>query len=175
MSGKAITLQATARNTIENVKNKIQDQEEIPPKLQRLRFNGVSLVECITLGDYNIQAGSVLNLVILEGALRIFVKTVGGKTITLGAEETNTIQDLKSKIQIKTDIPFEQQIIRYQGQQLKDGRFLSEYNIQDDSTLHVAALEQDNSESTFEIIVKTPNKKSHYTATNQQVKYNSQH
>ena len=70
--------------------------------------------------------------------MQIFVERWSGKTITLEVEACYTIDNVKAKILAQEGTPLDEQRLIWFGEKLEGGRMLAEYNIKDQSTLHLA-------------------------------------
>jgi ubiquitin C len=150
LTGETFTLDVDSASTISDVKAKIQQQEGISADDQLLLFTGKQLEDQQTLEHYNIQNQNTLHLVLKLRAFQVFVKKMTGETITLDVESENTISRVKVKIQDKFDHPTKHMRLILNGKELDDGQKLSDYNIQNGSTLHLIIVTP-----IFQVFVKT--------------------
>jgi len=62
LTGKTVTLEVESNDTIENIKQKVQEKEGITPDQQRLVYGARKLEDGRTLADYDIGKGTTLHL-----------------------------------------------------------------------------------------------------------------
>ena len=74
-----------------------------------------------------------------QSFMQLFIKTFTGETISMYVTPSDTIEYLKNRIQHELDqIEMNAITLLFAGKQLYDMRLISDYNIQGESTLHMA-------------------------------------
>ena len=159
-TGKIISLEG---ETIKHVKEKIQAKEDIPYDKQSLMINTGQRCEVLTddciLSDCSPHSNPTQLRLIMRECMLIYIKILTGRTITLFVKPSNTIRNVKMKIDDKLFIPPDEQRLLYThngAKHLEDDTFtLSDYNIQKDATLHLIV----RLSCGIQIFVKTPTRK----------------
>ena len=148
LTGRTIKLEEVdLSETIEAVKYMIFEKIDIPPASQRLVFsNGVGATkEWYTLREYGFQYGTDIHLIdrLRGGAttpdIKILVRKLDGEIFTLMLYSLKTsIYEVRRLIREQKGIRQTQQHLVFSGQPLDHDRTLVDYNIQENSTLHLA-------------------------------------
>jgi ubiquitin C len=140
--------------SVKRLKEKIEDEAQIPVENQRLLFGGASLDDDRTVGDYGVSHGNTILLstsvvprlpqtietldkLTVQDEVQIFVRNLNGKTMAVMISPSDTVDRLHELVFERTGIPTSEQRLLYGGKQLEAGRLLSDYGILKESTLHL--------------------------------------
>lgn len=138
LAGSTAALDVNLSDTVQSVKARLRDRAGIPVDQQRLVYAGKQLDDNHSLAACNVAAGATLNHVVtLRGGMEIFVVAVTGESYTLDVEPSDTIGNIKDKLQDETGYPPDVQMLFFCGKQLQDGRTLDDYNIGRENTLRM--------------------------------------
>ena len=132
VTGEMIRLAVKPDDSIEKVKAQIQGKEGILPHKQRLLME---LKDHHTLRDYSVHQKTSLYLHLKPPAMQIFVKMSDGRKMGLEVEQSYSIEKVKAIVEKKKGISSDQQLLIFAQQKLKDGLTLSDYNIENGSTV----------------------------------------
>ncbi|XP_077252137.1 polyubiquitin-like [Tasmannia lanceolata] len=137
-TGKRVTLEVIAGDTVQDIKAKIQEKEQIPSEQQIVIYAGRSLEDSQTLASYNIPMESTLHIFIRpKEEMQIFVQLPTREMILLDVKTWYNVQYIKALIESRVGLPSNQQRLVHSGKQLEDHRTLLEYNIERETMLYV--------------------------------------
>jgi len=134
-NGKTIDLDVESFDTIEKVKEKIQNIEGFSSSEQRLIFAGMGLEDGRTLSDYNIQMDSILNLVLRMK--QMFIQINAGEPVVIMFFDNEKIEQIKQKIEDVVAIPIEKQRLFFNGELLENDKSAVLYHIPKDSLVQL--------------------------------------
>lgn len=154
MADKTFELDVKSADTIESVKQKVQDVEGIPPDQQRLIADNSELENHRTIEECGLQDGAVLDLLLClheASGMYIRVKTLQGRVLELQVESSDTITSIKQKLHARAYASADRQRLFYAGKELDEtfsfatfySRTLADASITSGSTIHLAEVRSD--------------------------------
>lgn len=139
LTGQTIMLTVTPRDTVAQVKAKIEQQEGIPIRKQRLIFVGEQLHDDHFFLDYRIEHESAVHLVLREGnSFELYVRAPSGRSHVFEVDPNDSVEQLKNKLREREGIPSEIQQFYFNDEVLDAGRSFTESGIVSGSTLRLA-------------------------------------
>ena len=142
LSGDKKPIFVPPTSSIENIKNKIFEIDNLPPKFQYLSFDNKVLDDNRTLAEYNIKNKSVVNLTLLtKNGIIVFVERISGRKIILEVQQSDPILIVKKKIEEIEHIKAERQSLCYEGKELEDNNIVSDYDIKPESIINIGVDE----------------------------------
>jgi len=148
--GKLVALNVDPNAPISAIKDHMQFWEGILPEDQRLLYGGEPLPDNKSLNDLNVPPMATINL---EQAHPLFAKLPDGSTVPLDVEPTDTLSDIKKKIELMTGTPSDNQRVVFEGHELVDDKTLQDYNIPAGGTL---VIDDPTNPTLVTVSAKTP-------------------
>lgn len=135
-TGETFKLKVRTMFTVSDVKTIVGSIRGVSFGEQNLIYSGNVLEDLKTLAFYDIKDDSIIE--ISPRPFQIFVRVSAGKTITINAKQSDTVEEVKVKVFHKLNVstnPIDFYPLLFDGKRLDKGRDLASYNIQKDSTL----------------------------------------
>uniref|UniRef100_S4RLZ6 Ubiquitin-like domain-containing protein n=1 Tax=Petromyzon marinus TaxID=7757 RepID=S4RLZ6_PETMA len=135
LEGNSLRLMANLSESVLELKARIQSKWKVSPAQQRLAYGGTALQDGTTLAKCGLKQNSTVNLLHVDNAVDVFVKTLANKTLTIEVKLSNSVLSLKQKVHQKAGIAVNQQILTFGSHTLEDDQKLESYGIQQHSTI----------------------------------------
>ncbi|XP_060699529.1 polyubiquitin-like [Hemiscyllium ocellatum] len=139
MTGDIVTLEINPSIQVSALKMMIYEKTKVPVYQQRLVIqngNTQELKDNKRLSDYCVPPSNTVMLIVKnEERMQIFLQNDKGKLSTYDVRPSQSVEEFKAQVQRQERVPANQQRLMYDGKQLEDGRLLSDYNIQPESTI----------------------------------------
>ena len=140
-NGFRTSIEVNPSETIEQIKLKIQKYLTIPKEAQDLFLNNLLLENNKKLTEYNINEGLDFELSLKEGFVKINAVNIMGKRMNFYFQKTDSILNIKKKIEEKEGIPLDVQKLILEPRtiniELENSKTIQEYNIKDNSNIHI--------------------------------------
>jgi ubiquitin C len=140
--GPCFAIPCEETDTILELKQKMEKnyEEGMPPDQMRILWGGKQLEDERTIKDYGLMHNTTLHICLrLRGGMQLFIKTLIGPCFAVPCEETDTILELKQKMEknYEEGMPPDQMRILWGGKQLEDERTIKDYGLMHNTTLHI--------------------------------------
>jgi hypothetical protein len=83
------------------------------------------------------KARQVTRVDFLSTSFQVMINGVDGKTITVNVTSSSLVSEINKHIERRTDLRPDEQRLLYGGKQLQSNRYLSDYDIKANSTIHL--------------------------------------
>lgn len=147
-----LSLEVPPNERIANLRTTILQQGHIPYHLQEITFNQQVLENGSRIDQYGVQDGSTLYVALRNYEVMVFLKTLTGRTIMLRVTPSDTVAQVKAKIEEQEDIPVDKQRLIFVGEQLNDFERLLDYRIEHESAVHLVIRTGNG----FQVFVRLP-------------------
>lgn len=144
LTGKTVTVSVSPKDTVAELKIKINKKEGIPINQQCLIAAGKALADTDDINTIGVQNHSVLHLVLRvpsHSPLSLSVQTPNGQNLTVNSNVADTVNQIKEVIESEKGFAAAQQVLLYEGQILEGDRTLGSYSMADGTQLQLQMSE----------------------------------